>query len=131
MYKSHYVGKLGEDMAVTFLMKRGFDIVDRNYRRKTGEIDIVAKKDTTTHFFEVKSVTHETRLLKEGDSNGRYRPEDNVHGLKQKKLARTIQLYLLDKQKTTDVAWEFGVIAVSIDQLKKMAHVRLIPNIIL
>lgn len=131
MYKAHYVGKLGEDLAVTFLMKRGFNIVDRNYRRKTGEIDIVASKNAVTHFFEVKSVTQETKMLKEGDNSGKYRPEDNVHTIKQKKLARTIQLYLLDKQKTTDVPWEFSVIAVSIDQMRKVAHVKHISNIIL
>ena len=62
---------------------------------------------------------------------GKHRPEDNVHLYKQKKLAKTLQLYLLDKFKTTDIAWEFSVICVYIDEVRKTAHVRRIPNIIL
>ena len=39
-----YVGKLGEDVASLFLMKQQFDVIDRNYLKKWGEIDIVAKR---------------------------------------------------------------------------------------
>ena len=41
-------GSLGENMATMFLVKHGFEILDRNYSKKWGEIDIVAKK---TMFF--------------------------------------------------------------------------------
>ncbi len=54
-------GDLGEEIAVMFLMKQGFSIVERNYLRKWGEIDIVAKKDGTLYFVEVKTVSCGTR----------------------------------------------------------------------
>jgi Holliday junction resolvase-like predicted endonuclease len=54
-------GDLGEDIASMFLMKQGFIVVERNYLRKWGEIDIVAKKDRTLHFVEVKTVSCGTR----------------------------------------------------------------------
>lgn len=146
MNKDHQIGKLGEDMAVAFLVKRGFGILDRNYRKKMGEIDIIAQKDNIIHFCEVKSVTRETvpeneentdkkSLTKEKDTKrqnqGRYRPEDNVHAYKQKKISKVLQLYLLDKFKTTDREWEFSVITVEICERSKIAHVTRIPNIIL
>jgi Holliday junction resolvase-like predicted endonuclease len=54
-------GNLGEDIAAMFLMKHGFGIIERNYLRKWGEIDIVAKKGGVLHFVEVKTVSCGTR----------------------------------------------------------------------
>jgi Holliday junction resolvase-like predicted endonuclease len=53
------VGKIGEDTAARFLVKQGFMIVERNYWKKYGEIDIVAKKKGVIHFVEVKTVSCE------------------------------------------------------------------------
>ncbi len=55
MYQRHFTGKLGEQKAVTHLKKLGYTILDRNYHTRWGEIDIVAKKDSTVYFFEVKT----------------------------------------------------------------------------
>ena len=57
--KSQKIGEIGEDIAEKFLMKSGFTIVERNYTRKWGEIDIIAKKRGVVCFFEVKSVSCE------------------------------------------------------------------------
>ncbi len=46
-----------EQTAVDWLVLHGFEIIDRNFTAKSGEIDIVATKDGTTHFIEVKSGT--------------------------------------------------------------------------
>ena len=43
------VGRIGEDIACKFLMKHGFEVADRNYLRKWGEIDIIAKKRGVLH----------------------------------------------------------------------------------
>ena len=51
------VGKEGEDKAVKYLSEHGFEIIDRNYRTKYGEIDIVAVKDNTLCCVEVKTRT--------------------------------------------------------------------------
>ncbi len=50
-------GDLGEDIAAMFLMKHGFTVLERNYLRKWGEIDIIAKKASKLYFVEVKTVT--------------------------------------------------------------------------
>jgi len=55
--KSRKTGDLGESIACRFLINKGFSIVERNYLKKWGEIDIIAKKDGKAHFIEVKSVS--------------------------------------------------------------------------
>lgn len=51
-------GAIGEELAVKELKKQGFSILSRNYRKKTGEIDIIAAKDGVTYFVEVKAKHH-------------------------------------------------------------------------
>lgn len=53
------IGQIGEDCACKYLEKCGFKILERNYLKKWGEIDIVAKKGNKLHFVEVKSVSRE------------------------------------------------------------------------
>lgn len=48
-------GKLGEDFAVKFLQNKGYKVIQRNFRSKLGEIDIVGQDDDTLVFVEVKS----------------------------------------------------------------------------
>ena len=50
------VGNLGDNIAVVFLEKRGFQIIDRNYKNKAGEIDIIAQKDDFYYVVEVKTI---------------------------------------------------------------------------
>ena len=50
-------GKLGEDMAVNYLLSKGYKILSRNYRYKTGEIDIIARERDILVFLEVKART--------------------------------------------------------------------------
>ena len=52
-------GKVGECIAVKFLENKGFEIIEQNYRKKYGEIDIIAQKGKILHFIEVKSVSCE------------------------------------------------------------------------
>ena len=53
------IGEIGENIAVKFLMKHGFSVIDRNYTKKWGEIDIIAKKSEKLYFVEVKSVSRD------------------------------------------------------------------------
>ncbi len=48
-------GQLAEDMAVSYLEGRGYDVLQRNYRCSFGEIDIIAVEDNTLVFVEVRS----------------------------------------------------------------------------
>lgn len=53
--KTREIGKINEDLAVDYLKKRNYRIVERNFRRKFGEIDIIAKDRDTLVFIEVRS----------------------------------------------------------------------------
>ena len=59
IFNKRLKGQTGEDIACTFLKENGFEVLDRNYSKKWGEIDIVAEYMGIVHFFEVKSVTHD------------------------------------------------------------------------
>ncbi len=127
------LGDKGEQIAVEFLMKQGFIIKDRNYLRKYGEIDIVAVKGKTYHFFEVKTVSCESieRVLHETTRTfDSYRPEDNVHPWKLKRLSRVIQAYILDKR-LWDIDWIFDIATVYIDKRTGESTLRLIEDIVL
>lgn len=56
------IGEIGEKIAVMYLKKEGYYIVERNYRNKFGEIDIIAAKDDCTIFIEVKSRSSENYI---------------------------------------------------------------------
>ncbi len=123
-------GNLGEDLACMFLVKQGFSIVDRNYSRKWGELDIVAKKGLKTHFIEVKSVSCEIIMAVSQETNG-YRPEDNMHPWKLQRLGRIIQTYLLDKDVSDETDWQFDVITVYIDKNSLKAKISILENVII
>ena len=114
------LGDIGENIACDFLNRRGFAIIERNYLKKWGELDIIVKKLNIIHFVEVKTVTHGT---------SEYRPEDNMHPWKLKRLSRAIQTYLLDKK--LDCDWQLDLITVKLDQQSQKARVELIENIII
>jgi putative endonuclease len=115
------VGDIGEEIATKFLVKHGFCILERNYLKKFGEIDIICEKDEKIHFVEVKTVSRET-------SDG-YRAEDNIHAAKLKRIGRTIDVYLSEKNVTED--WEFHVIIVLLDKESKIATVRFLQDLII
>ena len=114
------IGEIGEDIACTFLIKQGFIILERNYTKKWGEMDIVGRKDNKIYFFEVKSTSIEN-----------YRPEDNMHPWKVKRLSRTIQTYLLERKIPENTDWQFDLLAVFLNFGKREAKVKRIENVIL
>ena len=120
------IGALGENMACRFLVKQGFRVLDRNYNKKWGEIDIVAEKDKVLRFIEVKTVVSVVSY-----ETDRYRPEENVHYQKLKRLSRVIQTYLLDKNVSYETGWQIDVLAVFLDLETKKAKFRWIENIII
>lgn len=48
------IGALKEDMAISYLEENGFEIIERNFKCKIGEIDVIAKKDDVIRFIEIK-----------------------------------------------------------------------------
>lgn len=128
------IGDLGENIACRFLMKRGFEIIEQNYNKKWGEIDIIANKNTKIHFIEVKSVTRENIKFVSPETDN-YRPEDNLHPWKLKRLSRVIQTYLLDYKGnykvTYETEWQFDVIIVYLNIKNREAKINYLENIIL
>lgn len=122
------LGDIGENIACQFLEKHGFEVVERNYLRKWGEIDIVAKKVSVIHFVEVKSVSCVT-LPVQGLALDSFRPEDNMHPWKLKRLSRTIQTYLLHKK--LDCDWQLDLVTVKMDMKTRHARVEMIENIVI
>ena len=117
---------MGERITEKFLTKHGFSILDRNYRRPWGELDIVAKYKGVLHFVEVKSVSGLLQTSKDG-----YRPEDNLHRDKVTRLKRIIQTYLMDRRVSDETIWRFDLSTVFIDGVGRRARVRFIKDIVL
>jgi putative endonuclease len=128
------LGDIGENIACDFLKRRGFEIVERNYLKKWGEIDIITKKADVIHFVEVKSARLPApNVAGYGGQVSRvtdnYRPEDNMHPWKLRRLSRVIQTYLLDRK--LDCDWQLDLITVKIDVKNRKARVEIIENIII
>ena len=129
------LGDIGENIACDFLKRRGFEIIERNYLRKWGELDIVARKSGIIRFIEVKSVSYETPTYQGLSSvsvahgTSSYRPEDNMHPWKLKRLARTMQTYLLEKK--LDCDFQLDLITVKIDLKTRLARVEILENIVI
>ena len=125
------IGRLGEDIAKKYLENKGFTVIGRNYRKKCGEIDIIAQKGKILHFIEVKSVSCDTLLGVSCGTKDSYRPEDNLHGNKLKKLRRVIQTYLSDRDIPEEIEWKFDVIAVYIEKGTDKSKINFLEDIIL
>ena len=95
------LGLQGEDLAASFLEQKGFTIVCRNYRCRSGEIDIIARKKKLLCFIEVK--TRRTRRFG--------LPQEAVTPAKQYKIGRVAQDFL-QRHKLENWPARFDVIAV-------------------
>lgn len=81
-------GIQGENEAASYLVSHGYQILHRNYRTKAGELDIVAQKNATIYFIEVKTRTSE-----------RYgKPYESVTHTKQAHMKRAAQWYVLQNK---------------------------------
>jgi putative endonuclease len=115
-------GRKGEDIACLFLVKRGFTVLERNYWKPWGEIDVIAERDNLLHFVEVKAVT-----VSGSEVNDRHRPEENLHRRKLQRLYRTIVTYLAEKKVPEKTLWQIDGILVELKETE--ATVRALWNI--
>lgn len=121
------IGDIGEDVAYKYLVQKGYKILERNYWKPWGEIDIVAEKADLLSFVEVKSVSRE--IKGEKISRETIRPEENMHPHKLKRLHRAVQTYLLDHKVSEDKRWQIDLACVFLDFSTKKAKVELIENV--
>jgi len=98
------IGAHGEELAAKHLAAKGYRLLDRNWRWRQGEIDLVAEKGGEIVFVEVKA--------RRSHSFGT--PEEAVTLAKQRKLIRTAQAYLL-RQGKPQARWRIDVIALDLN----------------
>ncbi len=120
------IGQKGEKIAVMFLVKRGFTIIEQNYTRKCGEIDIVAKKGRTLHFVEVKTLRKVLSHVKRPE----YSPFDNVGRKKLERFARACQMFIAERHVSRETPWQIDVVSVVLDTDTKEAKVTILENVI-
>ena len=109
-------GHAGEDYAAAFLSKRGYRIIERNFKNVLGEIDIVADHKGTLCFIEVKT--------RASDSFGS--PFEAITLAKKRKLARVAESYLKFKRMAGRKA-RFDVVAVVLGQEDRVS-IEIVPD---
>ncbi len=109
------IGQEAEATAVSFLKKKGFKILYKNYRTPVGEIDIIAKEKDTIVFIEVKARTSTYYGL----------PKEAVTAKKQQQIIKTALWYLKEKQLHNKSKIRFDVIAILLTNNKtKIEHIK-------
>jgi len=128
------IGELGEKIAENFLKKKGYRILDRNFFTrlalgpKTGEIDIVTKKNDVISFVEVKTIEIPSRG---NAAKGNFiPPEQKVNFQKQRKLIKTGQIWLSKNKMPLNKKWQIDVISIKIDLNSKKAEIKHFLNAI-
>ena len=113
MSKHNEVGKFGEELAVDFLLQKGYQILETNWRFQKAEIDIIVQKATTIAAVEVK-----TRSTNEfGD------PQDFVNKKKITLLTKAMDEYV--NRNDLDVEVRFDVVAITLnDQKTEIEHLK-------
>ena len=82
------LGQYGENLAAQFLQQRGFEIIEKNFHTRWGEIDVIARRGRSLHFVEVKTRS----------SNARGEPEEAINYFKQQRLLGAAKMYLQARQ---------------------------------
>lgn len=129
MAKHNQIGKIGEEIACKWLISRGFSIIQQNYWKKFGEIDIVARETEKVHLIEVKSVSYGTKDdLDYAVSHETWRPEENVHKDKQRKLKNAIQAWISENKYEGE--WQIDILSVHMVPREKYALVKTLNSVI-
>ena len=108
------MGDEGEQKACDYLVENSYRIVERNFRTRGGEIDIIAQKDDVLVFVEVKA-------LPGGDA------EMLSHELdlrKQRKIIKTANFFLLKHREYNMSKIRFDVIVIDMPNLPSVYHIQ-------
>lgn len=104
-------GKLGEEIALKYIISKGGRIIERNYRTKMGEVDLIAKFNGELVFVEVKS---------RSNINYGY-PSEAVNYNKKRKITSVAKYYILDNS-LENLSIRFDVIEIYFNE-KKINHI--------
>ncbi len=102
MNHNQITGKKGEDWAASYLVKKGFTLVERNWRFRHWEVDIIASKDKFLHFIEVKT----RNSIRYG------RPEESITKFKMSNLRNAAEEYQYQHQEWKYI--QFDVLAITL-----------------
>ena len=84
-------GSVGEALAVKYLKNAGFTVIETNYTKRWGELDIVARNKDIIHFIEVKTNAYRDKTaLSQGLTGDNWQPEDRVHAHKLRQIEKTL-----------------------------------------
>ena len=108
------LGRTGERLAAEALMSNGYSILERNFRCRLGEIDLVAEEEQDLVFVEVKA--------RRGVASGL--PEDALTIRKRRKLIE-VASYYLDLHACSDRSWRIDVVAVQFSSSGKLEEIRM------
>lgn len=106
MIEPHELGKLGEELAVNYLIDKGYQILERNWHSRHKEIDIIALDDTNLVVVEVKT--------RKSDDYGE--PDIAVGKDKQRMLIWAADAYVRFKNLDVDVRFDIISIVISDDE---------------
>jgi putative endonuclease len=126
MAEHNEIGKIGENITRSFLVKHGFSVLDVNYRTRYGEIDVIAKKDNKIRFIEVKSIK-----VRDFDNleNLSVLPEDNFTLEKYNKIRVSVQTYLEHKHVTQETPYQIDLACVYIKTETREGKVKYLENV--
>jgi len=113
-------GAWAEKQAAKFLENRGYRVLDRNYRKPWGEIDLIAKKLETLIFVEVKA--SQSEMLG-------FSPEVRANSEKQRKIIRTARTYLAEQKLSDTQEWQIDIISVTLRKEGGMVQIHHFKNI--
>jgi putative endonuclease len=111
------LGDFGEQAAAAYLMKRGYVLLARKWRCRTGEIDLLMRDGSILVFVEVRT-RRDDRLGMAEESVGR---------AKQVKLIALAYAYLEATGAPDDLPWRIDVVALNIDRagrIERLQHIR-------
>lgn len=113
-------GNIGESAAQVFLMKHGYKIVETNFSKPYGEIDIIAVRKNIIRFIEVKT----SKFYRETS----FTPEMRVNKNKAKRLKRVCETYIHQKDLPDDQEWQIDVISVILNDDNTVQEIKHFEN---
>ena len=105
---SRVKGDIAEDKAAKFIASLGFQVIERNYTLRGGEIDIIAIKDEVLHFIEVKS-------------GASYNPLYNITPAKLQHIINTAHRYM--QKKDLDLLFQIDAVSVQGDNCELIENI--------
>jgi putative endonuclease len=107
------IGNEGENRAAAFLEAKGFSIIERNWRTKQGEIDIIAVKNDILAFVEVKTLPNGTLDMIQRELNYQ----------KRQRIIKTSKRFLLKHREYNNSYVRFDVIVIDMPGLEPVYHI--------